>query len=149
MRGLVPVGHGGVRVLPAAKDAEALKLAALQVDVFLRVFAAGSTDRDGVHFQLFAAQLLVYLDFDGQAVAVESRDVGRVETRHGLGLDDEVLKALVERMAQMDGPVGVGRPIVQDVLRGALARLADLLVEARFLPRLRAVLARFRAGWPS
>ena len=132
--GLVLVGHGGVRVLPAAEHADALELGALQIDVLLGVGAAGGADGDGVHLQLFAAKLLVHFDFDGQAVAVPSWDIGRVEAGHGLRLDDEVLQALVQGVAQVDGAIGVGRSVVQDVLRSALARLANLLVEAAFRP---------------
>ena len=69
----------------------------------------------GVHLQLFAAQSLVDFDFDRQAMAVPSGHVGRVESRHGLGLHDEILQAFIQRVAQVDRPVGVGRAIVQDV----------------------------------
>ena len=120
-----------VGIVPAAEDADALELRALQVDVLLRVLAAGVADRDGVHLELLAAELLVDLDLDGQAVAVPAGDVGRVEAGHGLGLDDEVLEALVERVAQVDGAVGVGRAVVQDVLGSAGAGRANLRVEVR------------------
>ena len=70
--------------------------------------------------QLLAAEFLVDLDFDGQAVAVPAGDVGRVEAGHGFGLDDEILEALVHRRAQVDGSAGVGRAVVQDVLLLAL-----------------------------
>ncbi len=90
-----------------------------------------------VHLELFAAELLVDLDLDGQAVAVPAGDVGGVEAGHGLGLDDEVLDALVERVAEVDGTVGVGRAVVQDVLGRAGAGAADLVVEVAVLPAAR------------
>ena len=40
--------HRRVRVVPAAEDAEALELGALQVDVLLGILAAGLADLDGV-----------------------------------------------------------------------------------------------------
>ena len=123
--GFVAEGHGEVGIVPAAEDAEALELGALEVDVLLRVLAAGAADGDGVHFELFAAELLVDLDLDGQAVAVPAGDVGGVEAGHGLGLDDEVLDALVQRVAEVDGAVGVGRAVVEDVL-GRPARAARI-----------------------
>ena len=59
-------------------------------------------------------------------MAVPAWDVGGVEARHGFGLDDEVLDAFVEGVAEVDGPVGVGRAVVEDVLRGTGAYGADL-----------------------
>ncbi len=132
--GLVGEVHRRVRIVPAAEDAEALELCALQVDVLLRVLAAGLADFDGVEFELAAAELLVDLDFDGEAVTVPARDVGRVEAGHGFRLDDEVLDALVQRVAEVDGAVGVGRAVVQDVFGRSGAGTANLLVEAGRLP---------------
>ncbi len=53
--GLVLGVHGGVGLEPAAEDAHADELGALEVEVLLRVLAAGAADGDGVHFELFAA----------------------------------------------------------------------------------------------
>ena len=127
--GLRSARHGLVGRFPAAKAADALKLRGLQVDVLLRVGAAGIQDRGSRHLQLLAAQLLVDLDLDGQAVAVVAGDVGGVEAGHGLGLDDEVLQALVQRVAQVNGSVGVGRAVVKQVDRAAAAGLAQLFIE--------------------
>ena len=128
--GLVDGVHGGVGLGPAAEDAHADELGALEVEVLLRVLAAGAADLDGIHFELFAAELLVDFDLDGQAVAVPAGDVGGVEAGHGLGLDDEVFEGLVERVAEVDGAVGVGRAVVEDVAGRAGAGGADLVVEA-------------------
>ena len=149
MRGLVAEGHGEVGVVPAAEDADALELGALEVDVLLRVLAAGAADGDGVHLEFFAAELLVDLDLDGEAVAVPAGDVGGVEAGHGLGFDDEVLDALVEGVAEVDGSVGVGRAVVEDVFGGSGAGGADLGVEILFLPGRRGGWARSAADWPS
>ena len=81
--GLVVARHGHVGLIPAAKAPDALKLRGLQVDVFLRVGAAGVQDGGSRHLQLFAAELLVDFDLDGQAVAVVAGDVGGVEAGHG------------------------------------------------------------------
>ena len=78
--------------------------------------------------------MLVDLDLDGQAVAVPAGDVGGVKARHGLGLDDEILEALIEGVAQVDGAVGVGRPVVEDVFGATGAGVADLAVEVLSLP---------------
>src|SRR6202012_3717156 len=56
---LVGEVHGGVRVVPATEDAEALELRALQVDVLVRVLAAGLADLDWIELELAAAELLI------------------------------------------------------------------------------------------
>jgi hypothetical protein len=80
----VIASHRFIRVVPAAEDAEPLELRGLQVDVLLRVLATGVEECGRRQLQFLAAQLLVNLDLDGQAVAVEAGDVGRVEAGHGL-----------------------------------------------------------------
>ena len=120
--GLVPLGHGGVGVVKVAEDADALELIALDLQILFGVLAAGIADLERVHLQLLAAERFIDLDFDGQAVTIPAGDVGRVETRHGARLDDEVLEALVESVAEMQGAVGVGRSVMQDV--GGRARRA-------------------------
>ena len=102
----------------------------LQVDVLLRVGAAGIQDGGCGHLQLFAAELLVDFDLDGQAVAVVAGDVGRVKAGHGLRLDDEVFKALVQGVAKVDGAVGVGRSVVEEVSGAAGAGFAELFDKA-------------------
>src|SRR2546429_4425356 len=61
-------------------------------------------------------------------------DIGRVEARHVLGLDDEILDQLVERSTEVNLAVGVGGAVVQDVGRASGARGADLSVEVMLLP---------------
>ena len=73
-------------------------------------------------------------------MAVPAGNIGSVEAGHGAGLDDEVLDALVERVAEVDGAISVRRAVVEDVARLAGAGLANLAVEVvplevRLLPR--------------
>ena len=128
--------HGGVGPVPAAEDADALELLALQVEKLLGVLAACRAHIDGAHLQLLAAQFLVDLDLDGQAVAIPTGHVGRVESGHGLRLDDEIFQALVQRRPQVDRSAGIGRAVVQNV--GAFSRpfagLADAVVDSHLLP---------------
>jgi hypothetical protein len=44
---------------------------------------------------------------------------GRVEARHALALDDDVLEDLVDRVPDVDVAIGVRGPIVQDEARTA------------------------------
>ena len=134
--GLVMGAHGEVGIVPLAQDSQALEILALQVDVLFGVLAAGGADLHGRHLGLARAQVVIHFDFDGQAVAVPARHVGRVEARHGLGLDDEVLEDFVEGGAQVDAAVGVGRAVVQDEGGAAGAGGANALVEVLLLPPL-------------
>ena len=80
--------HGEAGVVPAAKDAEAFELDPQAREELSRVLAAGEADFELRKFGLFAAEILVDFEFDGQTVAVPTGDVGRVEAGHGFGLDD-------------------------------------------------------------
>ena len=131
---LILRAHGEVGVVPAAENAQADEIALLQIDVLLRVLAAGETDLGGGHFGFVRSEFLIDLGLDGQAVAVPAGDVGRVEARHGFGLDDEILEYLVESGAQVNGAVGVGGTVVQDIGGPAGAGGADLAVEVLLRP---------------
>ncbi len=100
----------------------------------MRVLAAGAADGEGVHLEFFAAELLVYFDLDGEAVAVPAGDVGGVEAGHGFCFDDEVLDAFIEGVAEVDGSVGVGRAVVEDVFGGTGTGGADLGIQLLLLP---------------
>ena len=107
--GLVVRAHREIGIFPLAEHAQALEILALQVDEFLGVLAAGAADFDGRHLRFLGAEVVIDLDLDGQAVAVPARDVGRIEARHGLRFDDEVLQDLIESRAEVDPAVGIGR----------------------------------------
>ena len=48
-------------------------------------------------------------------MAIPTGDVGRIEAFHRFDFDDEVLEDFVERVAEVDVAVGVGRAVVQHV----------------------------------
>src|SRR5689334_1839926 len=116
-------------MLPVAADAEPTELLALDVDELLRVLAARLADRDVRHLALLAAELLVDLLLDRQAVAVPAGNVGRVEAHHRAAAHDAVLEDLVHRRAEVDVPVRVRRTVVEDELRLSGAGGADLRLE--------------------
>ncbi len=82
-------------------------------------------------------------------MAVPAGDVGGVEAGHGLGFDDEVLDAFVEGVAEVDGSVGVGRAVVEDIFGGSGAGGADLGIQVLLLPRLKALGLVLRQVAPS
>ncbi len=98
---------------------------------------------------LLAAEFLVDFEFDGQAMAIPARDVGRIEAGHGLGLDDEVLDDFVERGAEVDVAIGVRRAVVEDVARASGASGANLAVEILGFPAREHFRLGLREGWPS
>ena len=112
-------------MVPVALDAEALELLALHVEPVLGIGAAFLAERDhrrGVgevrlRLALGAVVLLLDLPFDRQAVAVPARHVVGVVAEHLLAARHHVLEDLVERVADMDVAVGVGRAVVQDEFR--------------------------------
>ena len=67
-------------------------------------------------------------------MAIPAGHVGRVEARHGFGLDDEVLEDFIEGGAEVYAPVGIGRPVVQDEGGAAGAGGADAAVEVLLGP---------------
>ena len=73
-----------VGLVPAPKDANAFKLAGLQIDILLRIGAAGCQHLGRRHLQLLASKLLVYLDFNRQSVAIEARHIRGIVAGHGL-----------------------------------------------------------------
>ena len=123
-----------IRIVPVAQHAEALEVAALHVDLLVGVVAAFLAEFNRVQLDPDLAPLLLDRDLDRQAMAVPARNVWRVETRHRLGLDDDVLEDLVDRVAKMDRAVRVRRAIVQHELRAALRHAADLRVQAVAFP---------------
>src|SRR2546426_548203 len=80
-------------------------------------------------------------------VAVPARHVRREAPRHRAVLHDDVLQHLVERRAEVDVAVGVGRPVVQDEARFPGIDRQQTLVDTRLRPashRLRLPLGEVR-----
>src|SRR3989441_673725 len=83
---------------------------------------------------LLGAQLLQDLMLDRQPVAVPAGDERHLVVLHRLGLDDDVLEDLVQRVANVDTAVGIRRTIVQHVEGPAAPGLLDALIEVLALP---------------
>jgi hypothetical protein len=103
-------------MIPVAQHAQANEVGLLPFDLRCRVFAAQRAELRRIDM---LAVGLFHLQFDRQAVAVPARHIGCVKSRQRLGLDDDVLEDLVDRMADVDVAVGVGRAVVQDELGAA------------------------------
>ncbi len=137
--GLGAVGHGRVVAVPVALDAQALELLALHADPVVgegAALAAELANRHGVLVLVAGAILLLDLPFDRQAVAVPARHIVAVLAQHLLGAAHQVLQDLVERVADMEVAVGVGRAVMQHELGPALALGALALEQAHVGPAL-------------
>ena len=127
--------HRPVRVFPVAEHAQALEIAALDVDLLAGVLAALLPERSGVELVADLAVLLLDRDLDRQAMAIPARHVRRVEAGQQLRLHHDVLEHLVDGVADVDRAVGVRRAVVQHEAALALAGLvANLRVQALALP---------------
>ena len=133
---LVGVVHGEVRVDPVPHDPQTFELAALDVDEPLGIGAAELAHPGAGKGLFLLSQFLVDIVLDRQAVAVPSRDINCIESRHLLGTDDDVLQNLVEGGPDVDVPVGVRRTVVQDERRTSLGCRADRFVKPAALPLL-------------
>ena len=77
---------------------------------------------------------LFHLQLDGQAMAIPSRNVRRIEAGKRLAFDDDVLQHLVHRMTNVDIAIRIRRAVVQDEFRTPCRGLADALVALLRLP---------------
>ena len=129
--------HRRVAVGPGAGDAKAAELLALHAHPFPGIGAAFGAEGDDRHRVLVAALgaiLLLDPPFDRQPMAVPSGDVEGVEPGHLVRAVDDVLEDLVERRADMQVAVGVGRPVMEDEERPAAALPPELSPEIPLRP---------------
>ncbi len=131
--------HGQVGMVPVAEHAQAHEAAALAVDLACGVLAAGLAEGVRVDGLADLADGLFDLQLDRQAVAIPARHVGRVEALQAAALDDDVLEDLVDRMADMDVAVGVGRAVVEDEALASGACFTQAVVDVHRLPALERV----------
>src|SRR5690606_7191052 len=113
------------------------ELLGLDLDPFLREVAAFTPKFDLIYEILVLASgaiALLHLPFNGKAVAIPARNVVRVLAQHLLGAIDDILQDLVQRMADVEVAIGVGRPIVKHELLAPLRHLALAPIEIHLLP---------------
>ena len=144
-------GHGGVGVVPVAGDPQPLEFLALHVDPMAGEFPALGAEVDDRHRVLILALfpvLLLDLPFDGQTMAVPTRHIVGILAQHLLGAGDDVLQDLVERVADMEMAVGVGRSVVEDELLPALGVGSQSGVDVELLPALENLRLALRQSRP-
>jgi len=122
---------------PIALHAEPLEFLALHLDPMRgegAALAAEFNDRHRVLVLALRAVLLLDLPLDRQPMAVPARHVIGIVAEHLLAARHHVLEDLVERVADMDVAVGVGRAVVEDEFRAAARGCPQPLVEVKLLP---------------
>ena len=129
-------GHGLIRMLPVGDDAEALEAFHLDINIVLRkIVARGAELRDG-HGLMVQLVLLDDGRFNRHAVVVPAGDIGGIVPAHGRRAVEEVLDALVERVAHVQRAVGERRAVMQREQGLAAVLLEKLVVKVEFFPVL-------------
>ena len=108
--------HREVGVGPVAGHAQALEFLALDIDPAFGEAAAFLAEGDDIHVilvQALGAVLFLDLPFDRQAVAIPSRHITGIAAHHLLAAHDHVFQDLVQRMADVQMPVGIGGAVMQ------------------------------------
>ena len=124
-------GQRQVGIIPFAEDTQADEVLFLALDLLVGKGAAEFAHLVGGN--VLAVQFLDLM-LDRQTVAVPAGHVGRVEPGQRFRTDDDVFQNLVDRVADVDVPVGIGWPVMQHKARTTLRYGTDLLVELLLLP---------------
>ena len=110
--------HGQVGVVPVAQHAQTDEVFFLAGNLFGGIFSAQFAETRFGH--VFAVQLFHH-HFDGQAVAVPTRHIRRVETGLGFAADNDVFEDFVDA-------------VVQDEFRTAFGDFAQFLIAFVLVP---------------
>ena len=113
---LAGIVHRGIAVFPIAHHAQALEPLLLDLDPVGGIGAALLAKLRLTHLVLappLAAQLFFDLPLDRQAVTVPAGHIVDVIAQREPRADDEVLQGLLQRVPDMNCPIGIGRPVMQ------------------------------------
>ena len=108
--------HGGIALRPGTRDAEPAELTFLHAHPACGVLAALVAELQNRHRVLvFAARPVFFLDlpFDRQAVAVPARDIQSIKARFLRRAVHHILENFVQRGADVQVTIGIGRAIVE------------------------------------
>ena len=123
------IAHRRVGMIPVADDAQALEFLPLDAEPMLGIGAAFPAERDDglrigevrLHLALASVEFFLDLPFDRQPMTVPARHVVGFPACHLMRAHDNVFQRLVQRRADVDVAVGVGRPVVEHEFGAALA----------------------------
>ena len=127
-----------IRLVPLGVYAEALKALTLHVDVPLRPLAAELAKLGlGSSGHLVGSEGLFDHMLDGLTVAIPTGDVGSEVTALRVAFDDEVLEDLVERMADVNGSVGIRWAVMKNEGLSVLVLLEHAMIQILLFPFLK------------
>ncbi len=131
------IGHGEVRIIPVRLDAQTLEPVALHIHPRggkVATLFAKFKNRHLVLVHALGAVFLFDLPFDRQAMAIPAGHEQRVLSHHLLRANDNVFQDMVQRMAHMDGTIGIRRTIVENEFLSGCALLPQLFVKIKLGP---------------
>ncbi len=123
--------HGAVRVAPISQHAQSDEILLLTFDLLVRIGATQFAKPLGIEI---LSMSLFHLQLNRQPMAVPARNVGCIEARQRLRFNNNILKNLVYRMANVNVAVGVWRAIMKDELWPSYAYLPNSPVALVLLP---------------
>ena len=123
-------------MIPVAEHTHAHKICLLGVDLLGRIIAAVLPKLGGGNFVAWFTYFLFDVQFNRKPMAIPAGHIRRVKSGQRFGFDNDVLEDLIDRVANVQLTVGVGRAIVKDKAWFALARLAHLGIQVHVCPGL-------------
>ena len=138
-----------VRIVPIAKNSQALELRSLQVDIFPRVSIAGSPNCGRIDARVaMLPHLLRNFELDRQAMTIPARNIRSVFAAQSLIADYEILQDLVQCVADVHVAIRERRPIVQNKPFCIGSRFLNPLVKLLCIPLLQSLrFARDQIGF--
>ena len=127
---------GDIGIGEIADHAHADEIGLLDFNPFLRVGQALSPKFQRSHIGPVFAGILQYRIFDRKAVGIPAGDIVGFIACHMLVTDNDILQCLIQRMADMNLAVGIGRSVVEDESgRAVLSSLFQSgMIQIMFLP---------------
>ena len=132
--GLVLVINTQIRIIPLAENTKADKVLLLPLNLAQSIVPTLLPERFIVNFNTGLTVLFLNLMFNGQTMTVPTGHIGGVITHHRARLDDNILEDFVDRMANMNNAIGVGRAVVKNKLFAPRSGLANGCVQLILLP---------------
>ena len=127
--------QGQIRIIPFAEHAQTLELLTLVIDIGQRILAADFPQlQRGNRRRILHAGLCTGLQLNRQAMSIPTGHVRRIISRHIVIAHNKVLEDLIERCADMNIAIGIGRAVVQHIQRLSLILFHQAVVQPGALP---------------
>ncbi len=134
--GFVGAIQGPIGVVPVTNHTQTFEIRTLKVDLGAGIFTAFVTKLDRIQLHPDLAVFFLHGQFDGQTMAIPTRHIRRIKARQRARLDGNILEYLVDRMAQVNRTIGVGRTIVQHVTGTTGTLPAQAALDIQLVPAL-------------